>query len=837
MNLLNFWAKTTPFQSVYTHGVVSGIVGKTLFLEYFPEGIRSYLTDQTDADQERLVSFLSYLISLHDIGKLTYQFQSADAVLVPAMDAAGLKPSVTLNCPYRHEKTSAGIMRSIWTSDSIDERLFGDYAELIAAHHQGKTGEAAPLSGSWRRYHQEYEKAMRTVFLAGQKPVFPTIKRENRGAVQAVLLGLLILSDWISSSDSFADAESWRKEGTLEETAASTTRRFLEISGMQNHGAIPSETFCRTWQSIPKGGERELQKQTETLFSDEKRFLLALIEAPMGEGKTEAGIFAALRMAKQWEKHGFYVALPTSATSNQMVGRVRKLLQEHHLGDAVRLMHAMAWMFDSGFSMSSKIRDGEESESIKSWTVPKRRSLLVPYAVGTVDQAMMAAMFIKYGVLRLIGLSGKVLIIDEVHAYDTYMTTILKELLVWCKALRIPVVLLSATLPLQKKRELLSVYGGSIDDDSYPAITAVDEFGGARVIPVSKTTKRQTFAIEVIPDLNHPERIAELAVNRTAEGGCTCVLMNTVRQAQEVYSVVKRKGFDGDLLLFHSLFLACDRDKIEKNCLRRFGKDKKHRPKKAILIATQVVEQSLDVDFDFMISAVAPIDLLLQRMGRVHRHSETIRPASMSTPRIAVLIPGTEPFGNDGFVYPECLLRQTARLLSERNSIHVPEDVQELVQHGYSEEYVPQEELNQWAAHLMDETLRASSAQMYLLGPPEKKFAALHRQDGFDDLESNSYLSAKTRLSEPSVRVALLNDDWYAKLSEPAFDFKTISRKTAMYIMAHSVSLTEKSVRMNLKHEVPRLVGKGLLSGVIMLPAENTCLAADNELGVIWKEE
>lgn len=836
MDLLDFWGKTTPFQSVYTHGIVSGIVGKALLLEYFPEGIRSFLIEQTDTDLEQLVSILSYLISLHDIGKLTYQFQSADDILIPAMDAAGLKPAVTLNCIFRHEKTSARIMRGIWASDSINERQFGDYAEILAAHHQGKTGEAAPLSDSWIRYHQEYENAMRTVFLAGKKPVFPTIKRENRGAVQAVLLGLLILSDWISSSDSFADAESWREEGRLEEVAAVTTHQFLKNSGMQNHGVIPSETFCKTWPNIPIGGERELQKQTEILFSDDKRVLLTLIEAPMGEGKTEAGVFAALRMAKLWKKQGFYVALPTSATSNQMVGRVRKLLQEHHLEDTVRLMHAMAWMFDSGFSAEGKIHE-EESETIKSWTIPKRRSLLVPYAVGTVDQAMMAAMFIKYGVLRLIGLSGKALIIDEVHAYDTYMTTILKELLIWCKALRIPVVLLSATLPLQKKSELLSVYGGSIDDDSYPAITAVDEKGKTSILPITKTTKQQTFAIELIPDLNHPERIAELAVDRTAGGGCTCVLMNTVRQAQEVYSEIKRKEFEGDLLLFHSRFLACDRDEIEKRCLRLFGKDKKDRPQKAILVATQVVEQSLDVDFDYMISAIAPIDLLLQRMGRVHRHSDTIRPACMSTPKITVLIPGKEHFGSDRFVYPECLLRQTARLLSERNSIHIPEDMHELVQQGYSEKYVPQEELNQWTEHLMDENLRASSAQMYLLGSPEKKLAALHRQDGFDDLESNSYLSAKTRLSEPSVRVALLNDEWYMKLSESNVAFKTITRKTAMYVMSHSVSLTERSVRNNLRQGVPRLIGGGLLSGVIMIPAENNCLIADNELGVIWKEE
>ena len=837
MNLSEFWAKTDPYQSVLTHGTTVGLVCRFLFSKYLQSGVRKLLCETSSMKEERLSRFCGYLASLHDIGKVSYSFQAADAATKEKMDMEGLTPSFVGKGPFRHEKTTAVIMKALWSEAGCHKREYGDYTELLAAHHQGKSGENDKIRDIWLPFYREYEARMRETFLDSEKPYFPVPSSEKKGAFQAVLLGLLILSDWIASSELFSQAEQWTTTGVLTETVQSKAETFLSESGMAAAGAIGGVHFRDVWPNIPEGCERELQKKTEELFSSNDRYLLVLMEAPMGEGKTEAGIYAAARMAEQWGRNGFYVALPTSATSNQMADRMTDFLRLHDIPDSVRLLHSLSWMYESA---TPDVYRSEEEEQIRKWTAPKRRGLLLPYAVGTVDQAMMAAMMIKYGVLRIIGLSGKVLVIDEVHAYDVYMQSILKDLLSWCKALQIPVVLLSATLPKDKKKELLSVYGASCQSGEYPAITAVAENGSTEILPFRNVAMRNEYRIDLAPVLGSPERIALLATKALTEGGCACILMNTVRQAQDVYRCLKDSGFSGELLLFHSRFPVERRAEIEEQCITLFGKNKTHRPRKAILVATQVVEQSLDVDFDYMLSAVAPIDLLLQRMGREHRHADTIRPENLKCPRFTVLIPDDDSFGSDKYVYPPPLLNQSVHLLQGREIIRIPEDMAELVEQGYDPAAAPQEELDSWLEMLMTDRMSAAESLKYLLGSPDKKFASLHRQDAFDDLESGDYLSAKTRLSEPTVRIALLDDDLYGIVSAGSErdSFLCTNPEIGKAVMLRSCSMSKRQYQKAIEgHEIKPILGKGLLSELLLLPEDNGCLYADKQLGIIRKGE
>ena len=216
--------------------------------------------------------------------------------------------------------------------------------------------------------------------------------------------------------------------------------------------------------------------------------------------------------------------------------------------------------------------------------------------------------------------------IDEIHAYDTYMQTIIERLLSWCRALSVPVILLSATLPQGKKQSLISAYMGKNASESnrsfssdYPLITYIDGNHTVKQEPVREVYMRRCFAIETRSYYDDAERTAELAISQAATGGCICVLVNTVKKAQRVYSCLRDKCHRTDLMLFHARFPAGTRREIEKRCISSFGKEQQNRPKAAILVATQVMEQSIDADFDAMITDLAPIDLLLQRMGRVHR--------------------------------------------------------------------------------------------------------------------------------------------------------------------------------------------------------------------------
>jgi CRISPR-associated endonuclease/helicase Cas3 len=323
-----------------------------------------------------------------------------------------------------------------------------------------------------------------------------------------------------------------------------------------------------------------------------------------------------------------------------MYTRVNSLFDTLNLKHA-RLVHGAAWLIDDVQKCSGIC--SEDSESANQWLAPLRKAMLSQFAVGTVDQAMMAAMQVNYGVLRLIGLTGKVLIIDEIHAYDAYMSQIIKRLLSWCASLGIPVIMLSATLPVQKKKELLIAYGANVNSPlsaAYPLITQVLKDGSIIETAVKGVHMKRRFEIKTEPVLGDKDETAKIARDAVLHGGCICLMLNTVDQAQKVYLKLKEIcDKDTKLLIFHARFPAYRRQEIEQNCIDLFGKDAgEKRPKKCILVCTQVVEQSLDLDFDFFITELAPIDLLLQRFGRLHRHDSTIRPGAYSAPKAIVLL-------------------------------------------------------------------------------------------------------------------------------------------------------------------------------------------------------
>ncbi len=588
-----------------------------------------------------------------------------------------------------------------------------------------------------------------------------------------------------------------------------------------------------------------LQKDLDELFAKAERPLsLVLLEAPMGEGKTEAGMYAALRMAEMWGKDGFYVALPTAATANQMVGRMQALLEPHGLPAPVRLLHSMAWLTDNGEAVHSP----DEQDEAARWLAPLRRGLLGQFAVGTVDQAMLAATNVKYGVLRLLGLSNKVLIIDEIHSYDAYMGEIIVRLLEWCRALEIPVVMLSATLPLHLKQKLLKPYTDQILSEEYPLITTIDRRGELLERRVSGTAHRIKASFRMLRILGDSALIAETAVKEVSNGGCICVLMNTVREAQAVYRAI-RESYSGDLLLFHAQFPAEQRAELERACIARYGKDKSSRPKRSILVATQVVEQSLDVDFDAMLTAVAPIDLLIQRLGRVFRHADTPRPVDRSTAGFTVLVPKAEgSFGPSAAVYPECFLNSAIRVLSEKDSISVPEDVAALVRAGYDPSLVPKDEVNAWNENRIKETLEAGASLNYLLNPPDKSFSGLQSELLYDDDEDAYALSVKTRLGEPTVRLALLSME-EMKALEPFIRDKggkpyaaVRSRAVAEQVMKRSLSV--RVGRLGSLSGLSDIKGDMLISGVrILLLNNGSCslpngktLRLDRELGLLIED-
>lgn len=272
------------------------------------------------------------------------------------------------------------------------------------------------------------------------------------------------------------------------------------------------------------------------------------------------------------------------------------------------------------------------------------------------------------------------------------------------------------------------------------------------------------------------------------------------------------------------------------------------------LVATQVVEQSLDVDFDVMMTSIAPIDLLLQRLGREFRHEDTPRPPHLAAPRFYVLIPDeTGKIEADGYIYPECLLKQSIHLLEERSEIRIPEDLPTLVEQGYSPEAAPPEELDLWIDHLMEDQVQAAAGGGYLINAPEKGYTPIKEAERiqFDDLESSSYLSAKTRLGEPTVRIVLLPPERFGSLrskSQHCGDrlcLSDVTREEAREILKASVSVRAKLLRHGTEGVI---FGRRLLEGIEIYPAavdengnmryaqaDGTQVVADKELGIFLR--
>ena len=845
MELKQMWAKTQPFQSVVTHGIVSGTICRHLMKAYLSDGCRQLVSGLLGLTEDELSDFMAYLISLHDIGKIEYHFQCKDPEMKARLKELGVDKGYVGKENIRHEKTGEASLRNLWEQQEQNYDSLEIFAALIGSHHQkNHSSDRAKKDSFFEGYRRELELFMRESFLADPNVVLPEVSDKQEGVIESILLGMMILSDWIASGIMFADAEEWIANDDSEKLIMDKTEEFLTLSGLKKEVIDWSSSFTSIWPWIPKNGMRLLQQGAEKLTNGKMRHRLILMEAPMGEGKTEAGMYCAVQMLRQWKKDGFYVALPTAATSNQMVSRMKAWFEALRIPKKVQLLHGMAWMVDD--CTTADEANSEDQDEIARWLAPLRRGLLGQFSVGTIDQAMLSVTKAKYGVLRLLGLSNKVLVIDEIHSYDVYMGEFIQRLLQWCKAMEIPVVMLSATLPPKLKAKLLEPYTQKSLSSGYPLITAVCEDGSVEELLIEKTVKNMTVAVELLPILNDPDRIARKAAELTEHGGCICVLMNTVKQAQKVYTVLT-SCFDGDLMLFHAQFPAERRKEIEEACIRKFGKDKSNRPNRAILVATQVVEQSLDVDFDAMLTAVAPIDLVLQRMGRIFRHEDTIRPPHLLNPSQFILIPDGNDFGVDGYVYPEVLLQQTIQVLKGRDTVKIPEDLAPLVADGYDESKVPPGDFEKWMEHQIGEQVEAGQSKKYLIGTPDKIYSALGDSGQFfDDEGENKYLTVQTRLGEPSVRIALLEPELYHQVEvcvEKDRIAKVRDKDLARQVQMQSVSVTERRLRFD-KSELSYIKGDNLLSGVRVYPAQNgICelrggrIRFDEKLGVMIEED
>lgn len=792
--LLSIWAKSEPFHPLLYHMIDAGNVASALLSTKTFSPMLGKFSDATGCPIDKCKAWLAYLVALHDIGKCDPDFQAMGGEeLIKPLREAGLKFRTIEVQKFRHA------IRSYYFTKNHLQKIYGwgniprvTVAYCHLGHHSDFNTESLDdFDDQWNNWRDLLAERLKDVFNPGS---WSPDEFKDYSTAGTLLLGLIVLSDWIASN---TDLMPVRHDLLDYEYAGNSMMQAIKavdkVGFSDQVDWNDLATFDRVWNGFVP---RPVQKTCEIIALESTMPGLFIIEAPMGDGKTEAAIYLATRYMASLSLNGLYIALPTAATSNQMHGRLAGLLEKQGYGEKVRLVHGMAWLIDDR-ATNTVIKEPDMSDdgTAIDWFRPMKRGLLAPYAVGTIDQALMSVLNVRFGFLRLFGLSGKVLIIDEVHAYDAYMNSILTMLLRWCSALGIPVIMLSATLPGTKKAALISAYSGQAplandgENKPYPLITTADRHGCIKEVPVKGEVPHSRISLSLhYGMLENAMATAELAVALSKGGGCICILANTVGSAQGIYRELKKLLKDDDvwLKLFHARFRAGKRQEIEKEVLSRFDKsslrddgssDMTLRPRRAILVATQVVEQSLDLDFDEMITEVAPIDLLLQRAGRLHRHNRKNRQTGNER-KLHVLLPSNDTleFGKSEYVYDRYILIRTLFAL-QRECINLPEDMRKLIELVYSDKELPDVSGLQWISNedievaynnkVNKENKEAGESSKYLIRQPDHEvfsFRAMTRPCAFNENEgeANSYFFANTRYNEYEDRqVILLDGDRY----------------------------------------------------------------------------
>lgn len=648
---------------------------------------------------------------LHDIGKATPDFQRKITLERPELrqrlEAAGLEirfqKGKQLDVHLPHAAAGAEILRS--------EGFTDDLAAVVGAHH-GRTEddmltsycENTPMAFGWSGSGDSntlWGSVQRYIIRWAEDTLgcgAPARDAACSVTAQMALSGLVIMADWIASNTAYFPLISMDElPDGYDPRRAERALQKLDLPQPWNVSAdwSAADYFQRRFGFAPN----LVQQQVEQVAGTMKTPGVMILEAPMGHGKTEAALAAAEILMNRFGLGGAAFFLPSQATSNAMFTRMTQWAR--HQPDAMRvaveLAHGQAEMNAEFACLESgcvQIEQGEtDADPLQTHAFFRGRKtkLLANLVVGTVDQLLMAALNRKHVMLRQLGLTGKVVILDECHAYDAYMNTYLDRVLNWLGAYHVPVILLSATLPGQRRAELLRAYLGSNKPpdaaiaacQDYPLLSWTEDEtvhmagasaqGAGRTVCVQRVEQAQALA----------------AAGEALGNGCVGLIVNTVKRAQMLREMLRQAYPDAVILMDHSRFLAPDRLEHEQEILRRVGKTSDAQVRRGVLvIGTQVLEQSLDLDFDLLITDLCPMDLLLQRIGRLHRHTRT-RPQGLETPRCLVMGALGELDAGSRAVYGDYLLLRTRRLLPER--ICLPEDISPLVQRTYDAVRFPPE--------------------------------------------------------------------------------------------------------------------------------------------------
>jgi CRISPR-associated endonuclease/helicase Cas3 len=701
-------------------------VSRWLWTNWISDSQREFCINEIEpSGEDAALNLAAFLGAIHDIGKATPAFQiqkgyqnspDLDGMLLEKLEQSGFAGIADLSLVNR-ERSHHSIAGEYLLKEEFGVK--DDIGSIVGGHH-GKPADDLLMIEDQRAYAENYfqcdddhltlcerwKRAQREIFQwALNSSGFDSAKKLPKISqpAQVIYSGLLIMADWISSNCEYfplIDVESDSMPDCTERYRKGVTLWGADLPLQIESYPEAEELFVRRFGFKP----REFQNTVCRTVSQIRKPGIMILEAPMGVGKTEAALAAAEEVAAKAGSSGLFFGLPTQATSNGMFGRIRQWLEtltsEYDTKQSLRLCHGKAALNEEMNNLKSAasaqgidIDDGGSgSIYVNEWFSGRKKTSLDDFVVGTVDGFLLTALKQKHLALRHLGFSKKVVIIDEVHAYDAYMQQYLEEAIRWMGSYGTPVILASATLPPDKRKSFISAYlkgmglknreiefPEAISGCSYPLVS----YSEGREVKVQKDFSPVKDKIVHVKKLDEEELSGKLDELLNGEG-VIGVIVNTVRRAQKFGEACKKRFGENTVDVLHSAFIAEDRVKKETDLMSMIGKHG-NRPQRKIIIGTQVMEQSLDIDFDVLITDLCPIDLLLQRIGRLQRH-DIERPAKFREP--CVYIMGTsdrlEFERGSERIYGSYFLIRTQFYLPDE--IRIPSDIPILINEVYGDE-------------------------------------------------------------------------------------------------------------------------------------------------------
>lgn len=671
------------------------------------------------------IARLGVVAFLHDFGKCNWGFQAktdpstkesaghvleAIALLFGWQDLwpDGWRRLIENMCSWFCSEEQAGQMLLASISHHGRPVSTSDIERFFASSESSKTKRF------WQ-VHSSYDPRMALNELAqAARAAFPQAFATDATAIDATpalqqrFAGLVMLADWIGSDTQFFPY-SHDSGQTRADFSSQAAQRALRAIGLVPPEPRQPKPFAEVFPFQPTPLQAALAHDVEA--NEGARLLL--IESDTGSGKTEAALAWFFRLYAEGKVDGLYFALPTRVAARELYQRVLKAVDaafEPALRPGPVLLAAPGYVSVDGVQVSLLTDpqgtlwddNAHDLKRERLWSAERpKRFLAAPIAVGTIDQALLSALQVKHSLLRSVCLDRHLLVVDEVHASDPYMREVLKTLLAGHLGRGGWALLLSATLGETSAaaffgREVLPL--SEAQKKHYPLLSAPQ-----RTWPMPVVRSR-SVTVELSPLLTDDAALAPQLITALRAGARVLVVCNTVARANALFRQVEALMASECPELLNALFqvggICCphhgrfareDREVLDAAVSAQLGKGSPDGAR--LVIGTQTLEQSLDIDADWLVTDLAPMDVLIQRLGRLHRHERTNRPQGFDTARALVRVPEKDlatylnkdqllraPAGLGSVYVDGRVLALTWQMLAQQGEVRLPDQARELIE-------------------------------------------------------------------------------------------------------------------------------------------------------------